>query len=68
MKKKDKGLMYELKFLTRRLQLYALKYEWALQDGRRIDADRILKKSLRYDERVRGIKQRLGIEDKKEKN
>jgi hypothetical protein len=67
MKRKDKGILYELKLLTRKLQLAALRYEHALQDGRHLDAERILKKSARLDERVRAIKEQLGIADKIEK-
>lgn len=67
MKKKAKGLLYEHKFLTRRLALMAVKYEFALQDGRRVDAERILKKATRYEKRVKEIEEMLGIKDKKEK-
>jgi hypothetical protein len=44
MAKRSKGLDFEIKRLQRKIQLCELKYQWAIDDGRSIDAERILQK------------------------
>lgn len=73
MSKRSRVPELELKRLIRQVKLIELKYQFAHEDGRELDKERLLKKAMRLGERVGQLKaliahtQMREAKDKKEK-